>query len=109
MLNYKEELNTDQCDCADSFFCDSHHQHIITEYLRITKNKKSRKLLTKGPNYRKPRRTNFSKALIEITTGLDTCTEAMTLILDKYTTSNFKPWKEKVLTKANEKVTELEK
>ena len=48
IVNYKEAVNylyvdenvsfflyTDQCDCADSFFCDPHHKHIITGDLRI--------------------------------------------------------------------------
>ena len=49
---------------------------------------------------------NFSKALTEITSALDTSIEAMTL---KYTTSNFKPWKEKVLANVKKKITELKK
>ena len=85
ILNYKEAvnsiygdkdvsfcLNTEQCDCADCSFCDPHHKYIITGDLRIIKNNKLRKLLTKGPNYREPRTTNFSKALIDITTALYT-------------------------------------
>ena len=40
-------------------------------------------------------------ALTEISTTLDTCVEA------KYTISNFKPWKEKVLAKVKENITEL--
>ena len=50
MLNYKEAvnsiyaeqdvsfcLNTDQCDCTDSSFCNLHHKHIITGDLRMIK------------------------------------------------------------------------
>ena len=107
ILNYKEAvdsiyaddvsfcLSTDQCHCADSSFCDPHHKHIITGDLRITKINKLSKLLTKGPDYREPRTINFSKALIEIATALDTCIEPMSLKTE-YTTSNYKPWKQKV-------------
>ena len=49
---------------------------------------------------------NFSKALTEITSALDTSIEAMTL---KYTTSNFKSWKEKFLANVKKKITELKK
>lgn len=49
---------------------------------------------------------NFSKALTEITSALDTSIEAMTL---KYTISNFKSWKEKVLANVKKKITELKK
>ena len=67
-------LNTDQCGCADP-----HHDHIITGGLLIIKNNKSRKLLTMGPKYRESCTINFSKALIEITTTLDTsCIEDVT-------------------------------
>ena len=51
ILNYKETvnsiygkedvsfcLNTDQCDFADSSFCDSHHKHIISGDTQIIKN-----------------------------------------------------------------------
>ena len=57
--------------------------------------KKNLGKLTKGPNYREPRTIHFSDALIEITTVLDAFIKAMTL-KTKHTTSNFKPWKEKI-------------
>ena len=65
ILNYKEVvnsicgdervffcLNTDQCNCADFSLYDPHQKHIIIGDLRIIKNNKLKKLLTKGPNYR---------------------------------------------------------
>ena len=101
-------LNTDDyCDTSDSSFCDPHHhEHIITWDLWIIKNNKLRKLLTKAPNYREPRTINVSKALIEITTAPGTFIKAMTF-KPKNTVSSFKPWKEKLLAKMKEKVTEL--
>ena len=56
--------------------------------------------------YREHQTINFCEALTGITTALDTCIEAMRL-KTKYTTSNFKPWEEKVLAKVKEKTTEL--
>ena len=119
MLNNKEAVNsiyldedvsfcvyTDQYDCVNSSFCDPHHKYIITGDLRITKNNKVKKLLAKGTKYKITWTMNFSKALTEITSALDTSIEAMTL---KYTTSNFKPWKEKVLANVKKKITELKK
>ena len=47
-------LKTDQCDCTDSSFRDSHQKFIITGDLQIIKNSKLRKLLTKVPNYGEP-------------------------------------------------------
>ena len=75
ILNYKEtvnsilvddevsfSLNTDNCECQNSIFCDPHHKHVVTGDLRIIENPKLRKLLAKGPGYREPRSLNFSKA-----------------------------------------------
>ena len=70
--------------------------------------KKKKKKKKEGPNYKEPRTVNFSKTLTEVTTTLDTCIEALTLKI-KYTTSNFKPWKEKVLAKVKENITKLKK
>ena len=91
-------------ECADSSFCDPYHKHIIKWDLRIIKNKKLRKLLRETEHYIEPWTINLSKALI--VTALDTCIEAITL-KTKYSTSNFKPWKEKILAKLNEQITEL--
>ena len=101
IISYKEALNsingdkdvsfcvnTTQCDCTVSSFCDPPHKHIITGVSLIIINNNLRKLLTKSPNYREPRAIKFSKALIEITTALDTCIEAMTL-KTKYVISKF--------------------
>ena len=53
-----------------------------------------------------PKTIIFSKALIETNTALDTYIETVKLET-MYTTPNFKPWKEKVLTMVKEKVAEL--
>ena len=44
----------------------SYHKHIVIEDLRITENRKLRKILTNGPNYRKPISINFKKSYFEI-------------------------------------------
>ena len=64
-------LNTDPRKCEHSLFIDPNHKHIITGDLRIVGNSKLWKLLTKHPKYREARLTNFNKAFVEITTGLD--------------------------------------
>ena len=45
--------------------------------LRIIENKKFRKRLTNGPNYRELGRIKFSKAYFEIDPALDACIEKM--------------------------------
>ena len=92
-------FNTDQCDCANSFFCNLHHKYLCTRQLRIIKNYKLRKHITKGPKYREPRTINV---LIQITTALDTCIDLVTLKTN-YVTSNVKPWKETAFSKVKEK------
>ena len=79
---------------------------MITGDLRIIKNNKLRNPLKNDLNYREPGTINFSKALSEMATALDTCIETM-ILKTKYTTSNFKPWKEKVSGKMKEKIIEL--
>ena len=57
IINYKETINTiyslnaGQCDCLSSTFSDPYSKHIITRDIKIMKNNKIRKLLTKGLNY----------------------------------------------------------
>ena len=76
----------------------SQTHHIIFKILILI-------FLIKAPNYREPQTINFSKALIETTTALDTCIETIT-VKTKYTPSKFKTWKEKILAKVK-KITEL--
>ena len=112
ILDYKEAVdsiycnenvsfcfNTDQCECADSSFCNLHHKYLSTRQLRIIKNYKLRKHIKKGPKCREPRTINV---LIQITAALDTCIDLMTLKTN-YVTSNVKPWKETAFSKVKKK------
>ena len=52
-VNLSKEGNWNQsCDCKSSTFCYEPRGHIITGDLRIVKNRKLRRLLSKGPKYR---------------------------------------------------------
>ena len=90
IVNYKETVNsvfideevsfsndTGECLCANSTFCDPNHHHIITGDLRIIENAKLRKLLIKGPNYRKPVSINYKHCTQTIENALSNCIEAM--------------------------------
>ena len=66
---------SDLCQCSNSLFSDPHHHHIITGDLRLVENNKLRKLLTKGPNFREPRSTNFKVAFEKIKTAINECVE----------------------------------
>ena len=99
MSNYKEAVNSIYFDEYVSF---------LFQYWIFTNNQNNnyRKLLKKGPNYRESQTIYFSRALIEITAAPDTCIEAMT-VKPTNTISNFEPWKEEVLAKVKEKITEV--
>ena len=121
ILNYKETvnsitvdeevsftLNSEPCDCENSSFCDPDHKHIITGDLRIVENSKLRKLLSRGPNYREPKSLNFSKALSEIKTALDTCTENLAEKTQQ-DISTFDTWKAHVISMVEAKIESLKK
>ena len=55
--------NLQECDCHLSDYCDMAHGHIVTGDLRFIENRKLRKLMSKGPNFREPRFLNFNKCI----------------------------------------------
>ena len=55
--------NLQDCDCHLSNYCDTSHGHIVTGDLRFIENKKLRKLMSKGPNFREQRFLNFNKCV----------------------------------------------
>ena len=75
----------------------------MTGDLRIVENKKLRKILSKGPNFRTPKTINFSKCLDSIKLAL---TENIEKYADKHNlqAADFVPWKEKILELVNSKV-----
>ena len=116
ILNYKETINdividddvsftinSEPCDCSSSVYCDPDHKHILTGDLRIVKNSKLRKLLTKGPNYRESKGIDFEKAKTYITLGIEGFIDT---ICDK--NKNFKNkmlrWKENIMTRIMNKI-----
>ena len=55
--------NFPHCECHLSEFRYPYHEHIVSGDLRMIKNIKLRKLLTKGPNYREPCFLNYAACL----------------------------------------------
>ena len=119
ILNYKDtvnsifvddevsfNLNTDPCCCGQSSYCDPDHKHIVTGDLRIVENRKLRKLLTKGPNYREPRTTNLNKAKKEIITALTQCIERLAN-KTKNNIATFQSWKECIIAKIDLRINHL--
>ena len=67
--------NSIPCECENSPFADTHHQHIITGDLRIVQNTKLRKILSRGPKFREKVGINFNKAKNSIMEGLSSYVE----------------------------------
>ena len=63
--------NLPKCECSQSLFKDPVHNHVLTGDLRIIKNSKLRKLLSKGPNYRENKFLNYRKYLSAIESAID--------------------------------------
>ena len=54
MLTYGTGIN--MYSCKNSNFTNQHHGHILTGDLRIIENDKLRKVISKGPNYKEPKK-----------------------------------------------------
>ncbi|WP_456235821.1 hypothetical protein [Soonwooa purpurea] len=119
IFNYKETvesimvsnvdcINIPECDCLNSQFCDGDLGHIITGKLNIVENKKLRKLLQKGPNYREPKCYNYGKCVKAITKALDNFIYS---IINKYKMEEctFNLWKEGILKSVNKKIQHLQR
>ena len=48
------------CNCTNTKYLNHHHLR-ITKHLRIIDNKELPKIISKGPNYRKPKNINWGK------------------------------------------------
>ena len=65
-MNVSEYLSNSQiCQCKKSKFCYEPHGHVVTGDLRVIENVKLRKLVAKGPKYRKPNRVNWKAMCLE--------------------------------------------
>ena len=61
------------CHCKDSPFKDNHHGHIISGDLRIVRDNKLRKIISKGPKFREPQKLDWDKARDSIKSGITDC------------------------------------
>ena len=61
------------CECRQSSFSNSDHNHIITGNLDIVPNVRLRNLIAKGPKFREPEQFSYASAKDEILNGIDKC------------------------------------
>ena len=122
LFNYKQTVNSintsdletygtglTTCDCQHSEFVDRHHGHVVTGDLRIIHNKKLRKLISKGPNYREPKSINWKKCRDVIVEGLDKCACRMVSSNKNLTEEQLFPWKNIILQKVDAKIAFLKR
>ena len=114
IFNYKETIenikivngklkNVLDCACSKSKFKDDKLGHIVTGNLSFIQNRKLRKLLIKGPNYREPRNKNYKLCLKEILIALDRCASKMANKF-KIDSTEFHKWKNKIIEKVENKI-----
>ena len=122
LFNYKDTVNSihtndnqthatgiTTCDCHNSQFVNEHHQHVVTGDLRIIRNQKLRKLISKGPNYREPKTINWKKCRDGIAEGLAECACRMTSSCKNLRIEDILPWQNIVLEKVDAKITSLKR
>ena len=122
IFNYKKtvnSLNTDDlessgtgitaCDCHESEFVNGHHGHVVTGDLRIIRNGKLRKLISKGPNYREPKTINWKKCRDVILEGVAQCLKNMASSSKNVTETDLLPWKNMILQKVDAKISLLKR
>ena len=76
-----------------SQFVNGHHGHVVTGDLRIIRNDKLRKLISKGPNFREPKTINWKKCRDVIAEGVAQCLSSMSSSSKNVTEADMVPWK----------------
>ena len=122
IFNYKETVNSintedvethgtgiASCDCHESEFVNGHHGHVVTGDLRIIRNDKLRKLISKGPNFREPKTINWKKCRDVIAEGVTQCLSSMSSSSKNVTEADMVPWKNMVLHKVDAKIALLKR
>ena len=99
---YGTHINS--CECSASTFCDPNHGHIITGNLAIIKDNKLRKILSKGPNYREQNIINWKACRQKIEIGVNDFIHECNM---KKPNLNFNEWKNKLLSKIDDKIRSL--
>ena len=106
--SFIQDENIIPCNCENSPYKDSEHGHIITGDLRIIRNNKLRKLITKGPKYREPTNISWDKAKSSILDGLNETVEHLS---NKYGINKvqFSEWKNEILASIDYQINKYKK
>ena len=83
-----------------------YHGHVITGDLRLIKNDKLRKLLTKGPNFREPQQINLNKYFEVIKISIDNCVESL-YNKTNIPSQSFLNWRNHIVDKVKIKIESL--
>ena len=104
--NFVNNMDSVPCTCQDSNFKHKDLGHILTGDLSIVENNSLRKILSKGPKYREPKKINFIKAREHISIGIEKC-------IEKWCCKKALPleilseWKQTVLEKVDSRIEAL--
>ena len=120
IFNYKQflseesldsiDINNLVCDCQNSPFKDSHHNHIITGNFDIIENATLRNIIEKGPKYRLPQKINWKENKKIINNFLDIYSDKWISSEKKIINSQdldqscLKYWKEEILKVVDQKI-----
>ena len=111
IFNYKntgEKINTNDTRTYGTVlilrYLNRHHGHIINGDLRIIENKKLRKIVSTGLNYRQPNTINWKKSKESIVEGLDNLNNRKLLSDKKIFKESLIPWTSVILTKVEKKI-----
>ena len=88
-------------------FVDENHGHVLTGDLRIIRNFKQRKLVSKDPNFREVMSINWNKCKKKIEIALDSSTEQLVSTNPKVTMEEFVEWKRKIFQEVDFKIISL--
>ena len=94
------------CECENSPFVNSDHNHIITGDLSIVQDEKLQGLFAKGPKFREPIQFSFTKAKSAILLGIQSCIHSWSSRTGTPMEA-FRDWEEKIKQKIEDRITAI--
>ena len=73
VVNDIDNFKNIKCECENSEYCHKDLNHIVTGDLSIIKNDQLRKIMTYGPTYRIPKKTDWEDTKNEINKSITEC------------------------------------
>ena len=100
---FLSDNNVLPCECENSPFINSDHNHIITGDLSIVQNETLQGLFAKGPKFREPIQFSFTKAKASILLGIQSCIHSWSNRTGTPIEA-FRDWVEKIKQKIDDRI-----